>query len=911
MRHSPPPKHAPDRPDPDALVLQLQREAERSHRGRLRIYFGANAGVGKTFAMLGAAQREREAGRDVVIGIVETHGRAETAALAVGLEQLPGLAIPYRDRTLHEFDLDGALARHPAVLLVDELAHSNVPGSRHEKRWQDVQELLEAGIDVWTAVNVQHLESLNGTVGAITGVRVHETVPDTVFDGADELVLIDTSPDELAKRLQAGKVYLPQQAERAAQNFFRKGNLLALREIALRRTAERVGDDRLHWRVETPQDRGRGDAGIGSDAVMCCVGPRTGGDQAVRAAARLAGSLNQRWSAVYVETPRLQRLPSAERDRILATLKLAEDLGAATAVLTGEDVAQSLARHASREGYATVVLGRPSPGGSLRRRCARLLRGSLQARLAAVAPGIDILEVGIASSTRRLSWPLLPEPPDMPHPARGWPGYAWAAGACVVLTVLLQHLGGAFELTNIVMLFMVGVVLIALRFGRKPAALAALLNVVAFDFFFVPPLLSFSVADAQYLLTFAVMLGVGLLIGQLTAGLQFQARIAGSRELRAQSLFELSRSLSASLLPEQIAELGESAVVRNFGGRAHVIIADAQDQLPALTALPDSIDPSVADWVYRNGQPAGLATTTLSSSEWHYLPLAAPMRIRGVLACRPEHARWLLIPGQQQLLSTLATQVAIALERVHYVDIARQAVVQMESERLRNTLLAAMSHDIRTPLTALLGQAEMLQRGDATLPSGQRAELLSGLVTTARQMQGLVVNLLDMAKLQSGSITLRSEWQSVEEVVGAALAAAAPALGDREVRTALEADLPLVEFDAALIERVLVNLLENAAKYGAPPIVLHASVTEHALRIAVRDHGAGLPPGAADHLFDMFTRGHAESDTPGVGLGLAICREIVGAHGGSIAAANARDGGAEFSVVLPRAPAPAVEEHRA
>ncbi|QHI97072.1 DUF4118 domain-containing protein [Xylophilus rhododendri] len=900
----------PTRPDPDALLIQLQREDQRARRGRLRIYFGANAGVGKTFAMLGAARREQAAGRDVVVGVVETHGRADTAELATGLETMAPRALPHRGRSLPEFDLDAALARHPEILLVDELAHSNAPGSRHDKRWQDVQELREAGIEVWTALNVQHLESLNGTVGAITGIRVQETVPDTVFDDADELVLIDVTPDELVARLQAGKVYLPQQAERAAQNFFRKGNLMALREIALRRTAERVGDQRQHWRVETPREGQRAvGSGAGSDAVLCCVGPQPGAEQAVRSAARLAVQRNQHWAAVFVETPRLQALPAAERDRTLAVLKLAESLGARTAVLTGADVAQALAAHAREHGFSTLVMGRATPAAGWRGWLRRLAAGhGLREHLALQAPELDILEVAAATSTRRLGSALPAELADTRHQRQRWPGYAWACATSLLLTVALQGLGGAFELANLVMLFLLGVVLVAVRFGRGPAGLAALLNVLAFDFFFVPPRLSFSVSDVQYLVTFAVMLGVGLLIGQLTAGLRFQARLAGSRETRAQSLFELSRDLSAALLPQQIAELGEAAVRRSFGGQAHVLVADEHDRLPALAELPPGIDASVADWVYRHGQPAGLATATLSAQDWHYLPLAAPMRIRGVLACRPEQARWLLIPGQQQLLGTLARQIAIALERVHYVDIARQAVVQMESERLRNTLLAAMSHDIRTPLTALLGQAQALQAGGAALPEASRERLLAGMVLTARQMQGLVLNLLDMARLQSGALHLRLDWQSVEEAVGNAIRAAAPALGEIAVRTELPADLPLVEFDAALMERVLVNLLENAAKYGAPPIVMAARADADSLTITVRDHGPGLPPEGSQDLFAMFTRGAVESGTPGVGLGLAICREVVAAHGGSIVAANAPGGGAEFAVQLPRRAPPALAE---
>lgn len=896
---------SPTRPDPDALVQQLRRDDARGKRGKLRIYFGANAGVGKTYAMLQAARRESESGRDVVIGVVETHGRADTVALNQGFEYLPLRQVSYRDKTLSEFDLDAALMRHPSVVIVDELAHTNAPGSRHEKRWQDVQELRDAGIDVWTALNVQHLESLNGTVGAVTGVRVHETVPDTVFDDADELILIDVPPDELVNRLKAGKVYLPQQAERAAQNFFRKGNLIALREMALRRTAERVGDDREDWRVETPQSDAR--TSTASDAVLCCVGPQPGAEHAVRAAARLAGLRDQHWSAVYVETPALQRLPNKDRDRTLAVLKLASDLGASTRVLTGADVAQSLAQHAVQHGFGTLVFGyEPAPAG-WRGLWSRLFGHSVRDRVARLVSGLEFLEIGDAASTRRIARVLptddVPEERSVP-----WAGYASAAAGSVGLTLLLQQFSSAFELANIVMLYQVAVVLVAMRFGRGPAAVAAVLNVLAFDFFFVPPRLSFSVTDAQYLVTFVVMLSVGLIIGQLTAGLKFQARIASDRESRSQSLFELSRELSAALLREQIVALGEEAVRRNFGGSAHVLLADDADMLPATSALPAGVDASVADWVYRNGQPAGLATATLSASDWHYVPLTAPMRIRGVLACKPEHARWLLIPGQQQLLETLTRQIAIALERVHYVDVARQAIVQMESERLRNTLLATMSHDIRTPLTAMVGQAETLQSGYATMPAESREQLLAGLVTTARQMQGLVINLLDMARLQSGEVQLRSEWQSVEELVGGAIVAAGAALGDMRVVTDVPPDLPLVEFDATLMQRVLVNLLENATKYGAEPIEVRARALPDTLEIGVRDHGPGLPPAGVETLFGMFTRGAVESSTPGVGLGLAICREVVAAHGGRISAANAAGGGAEFTISLPRRPAPAVHD---
>ncbi|SFU78719.1 two-component system, OmpR family, sensor histidine kinase KdpD [Polaromonas sp. YR568] len=892
------------RPDPDQLLAHLRGEDEKARRGRLRIYFGASAGVGKTYAMLSAAQRERKAGRDVLVGVVETHGRSETMELLAGLEQLALREVAYRGHTLKEFDLDAALVRKPAVLLVDELAHSNVEGSRHAKRWQDVQELLEAGIDVWSAVNVQHLESLNGTVGAITGIRVHETVPDTVLDAADEVILVDVTPDELMARLKAGKVYMPQQAERAAQNFFRKGNLIALREIALRRTAEHVEDDVRSYRVEksiAPVWNTEG-------AILACIGPREGAEQTVRTAARLAGQLNVRWHVAYVETPRLQLLEVAARDRILAVIKLAEGLGAETAVLTGSDAAAELVNEAQRLNCATLVVGRPQVAG-----WRALWAGpTMTRRLARLAPTLDIVEVGHADSARRLARAVQRSADD--DEAAVWqgklPGYAWAAAGSAAVTLLTLPLLTFFDLANIVMLFLLGTVLVALKFGRGPAALAAFLNVAAFDYFFVAPRLSFAVSDVQYLVTFGVMLVVGLLTGQLTAGLRFQARIAASRERRAQSLFELTRDLSAALLSEQVIELGEAAVQRNFGGQALVLATDAHDQLRPQAHQPPDFDASVADWVFRNEQPAGLATATLSAQAWHYIPLKAPMRVRGVLALKPAQPRWLLIPEQMQQLDTLARQVAIALERVHYVEVAQEAVVQMESEKLRNVLLAAISHDVRTPLTALIGLADSLQRTAPPLSEAQ-AEAAGAIASEARHLSTLVNNLLDMARLQSGAVNLKSEWQSVEEIVGSSIRQAQHALAGKAVTTDLPADLPLVEFDAVLMERVLVNLLENAAKYGQAPIEVSAHVTEKALVLAVRDHGPGLPEavrGREHELFEKFTRGVAESATPGVGLGLAICQAVVQAHRGQLTAGNAAGGGAEFTVSLPRRLPPAMPD---
>jgi two-component system sensor histidine kinase KdpD len=544
-------------------------------------------------------------------------------------------------------------------------------------------------------------------------------------------------------------------------------------------------------------------------------------------------------------------------------------------------------------------------------------------QLANMAPTLDIVEVGFTDSVRKLGQAIRREAEDAPQAAtrqrKTWLRYGGAVAACLLTTVLTQPLLPWFDLANIVMLFLLGVVLVAVKLGRGPASLAAVLSVASFDFFYVQPRLSFNVSDVQYLVTFAVMLVVGLLIGQLTANLRFSARVAASRERRAQALFELTRDLSAALQTEQVVELGEAAVQRTFGGAAKVLLPDHidhNDQLVLPTGLPPGLDGSIADWAFHNGQHAGLATSTLPSNPWHYVPLKAPMRVRGVLALQPAQARWLLIPEQVQQLDTLARQIAIALERVHYVDVAQSAVVQMESERLRNTLLAAMSHDVRTPLTALVGQAESLA-ASSTLSAEQQISA-QAISHEARELSALVGNLLEMARLESGQVELRMDWQSTEEVVGSAIRAARHALGALQVRTDLPTDLPLVEFDAGLMERVLVNLLENAAKYGvanppeSPAIVVSAQVRADVLEIRVRDFGPGLPPasrGREADLFEKFTRGKNESSTRGVGLGLAICKAVVDAHKGCISARNAAGGGAEFTITLPRrAPPPAPAE---
>ncbi|RQU36637.1 DUF4118 domain-containing protein [Burkholderia cenocepacia] len=915
-----------NRPDPDQLLDKLQRDEEKQRRGQLKIFFGASAGVGKTYAMLQAARQRVQEGVDVVVGIVETHGRAETAALLDGLDVLPPARIDYRGRLLAEFDLDGALARAPQLILVDELAHSNVQGARHLKRWQDVYELLDAGIDVYTTVNVQHLESLNDVVGAITGIRVWETVPDRVFDAADEVTLVDLPAEELLERMRDGKVYLAQQAERAVRNFFRKGNLIALRELALRRTADRVDAQMREYRADRSIQR----IWQARERLLVCVGPGPEAPTLVRAAARLAASLKADWIAVYVETPRLQRLPDARRQRTLDALKLAAELGAETATLAGADAVAALIGYAKVRNVSKLVAG-GSPKVGLARRFARPFGEQLAER----AGDVDLMLIRASASDEARAAPLDAR-------ARDWRDafaqfgthrspprhYAYAAAICAAITVVASVVSGRLDLTNLVMLYLLGVVFSAVRLGRGPGVLQSFLSVAAFDFFFVPPRMSFSVSDTQYLLTFFGMLLTSLVISHLTSTLTRQASVAQRRERRTGAIYAMARELGAALTTEQIVEIGSRHVGEVFRARVAFLLPDSADQVRQKIEEPDAavtltgaeLDSDVGQWVYDQQKPAGRGTDTLPATAALYLPLKAPMRTRGVLAVASREPRELEVPEQQRMLDAFAAQIALALERVHYVEIARDALVNMESERLRNSLLSAISHDLRTPLTTIVGFSSMLANGRAAAQAGDAAaaarlaqregELVDAIHDEALRMTGIVTNLLDMARLQAGSLQLKRQWSLLEETVGAALAACRRVLARHPARVALPADLPLLQMDAVLMERLFTNLFENAAKYTPPDTSLDIGaerVTEDGqpfIRVHVDDHGPGLPAGMETRIFDKFTRGEKESATPGIGLGLAICRAIVEAHGGKIGALNrtAPDGhvtGARFWFTLP------------
>ena len=886
-----------ERRDPDKLLAAVQREEARAHRGRLKIFFGASAGVGKTFSMLEAARAARKDHVDIVVGYVEPHGRADTERLLEGLEQLPPLRVSYRGMTRSEFDLDAALRRAPVTMLVDELAHSNLmegqPRPRHTKRWHDIEELLEAGINVWTTLNVQHLESLNDVVAGITGIRQQETLPDRIFDEADEVELIDLPPDDLLQRLQSGRVYVPDQAATAIERFFRKPNLLALRELALRRTADRV--DRAA-RAYTAAD-GSSQPWLARDRFLIAVAPDEQGEHLVRVGKRFADALDAEWLVVSVETPDLLRLGEAARNRRIDVLRLAESLGAQTVTLDGPSASAALIDYARVRGVTRIVVG-----GARRRGWRAAFRPSTPAKLVRHGGSFDVSviawrEANEAARPRR----------DRTAPAEvRWDRY-WAAllvsGLCTgVAALMYPH----FELTNLVMVYLLGATVAALRLGRGPAILTAIVNVAAFDFCFVPPQFTFAVSDLQYVVTFAVMLLVALIIASLVANVRAQTRVAGARERRTALLYAMSRELAAARTQEILARIAVKHVAETFTAQAEVLFPDPQGRVrqlrtPSPGAAAAATDLSVGQWVFDHGRPAGLGTDTLPAASAQYLPLNGTRGTLGVLAVTPGQRRRLLLPEQQHLLETFAGQIALAIERALLAEEAEHARVAAETESLRNTLLGSISHDLRTPLAVIAGASSALSDPQLELDAATRVRLAASIESKAQEMSEIISNVLDLMRFEAGEVKLRLDWQTVDDLVGTALNRVGDRLRGHTVDVQLPGDLPPVHVDAPLITQVFANLLENAARHTPPGsrIRISAMATEGGVSVAVEDNGPGLPAGDPERLFAKFQRGHEESSAGGAGLGLAICRFIVNAHGGRISASQRPEGGARFVFSLP------------
>jgi two-component system sensor histidine kinase KdpD len=890
-----------NRPDPDALLARVQEEETPRTRGKLKIFFGATAGVGKTYAMLEAAHARCREGLDVVVGWVDTHGRAETEALLAGLEILPRRAVAYRGTTLDAFDLDAALARRPALILVDELAHTNAPGSRHAKRWQDVEELLDAGIDVYTTVNVQHLESLNDVVAQITGVLVRETVPDSILDQADELELIDLPPDELLQRLREGKVYVPEQARRALDHFFSKGNLIALRELALRRMADRVDAQMQRYR----STHAITETWPTTERILVCVSPSPLSVRLVRATRRMAAGLRAEWLAVYVETPASLRLPEVDRDRVVQTLRLAEQLGAETVTLSGYNVSEELLNYARARNVSKIVVGKPR-----RPRWKEIVCGSIVDELARNTDDIDVYVISGEHDDAQSPSPRLPER------TRNGSAYGWALAVVMLCTALDWLLFPAFEKANLVMVYLLGVTVVAMRGERLAALLASVLSVAAFDYFFVTPRFSFAITDLEYLVTFVVMLLVVLVISTLTVRLRQQAEAARHRERRTAALYGLSRELVSTRGTDGLLRAAARHLHEVFESQVNFLLPDATGHLRQWGAgavgphrglgrqvlLPfDAKERAVAQWAYEHRQIAGLGTATLPSAEALYVPLLGTRGAVGVLGVRPAEPRRLLAPEQLHLLETFANQTALGLERAALAEEAQQAQIQVATERLRNSLLSTVSHDLRTPLTAIAGAASGLLDDNAVLDPSTRHELCQTIAEEASRLNRLVNNLLDMTRLEAGAMQVHKEWQPLEEVVGAALTRLEAQLRDHPLTTHLPADLPLVPLDSVLIEQVLINLLDNTLKYTPPgsPITLTAWATADAVTVEVADQGPGLPPGEEQRIFDKFYRVQRPAQPSGTGLGLTISRGLVEVHGGQMWAENRPGGGLVVRFTLP------------
>jgi two-component system sensor histidine kinase KdpD len=873
------------------MLARAAEEAKREGRGRLKIFFGSAPGVGKTYAMLEAAQARRREGADVVLGWVETHGRAETEALTQGLERLPPREVEHRGLTLHEFDLDAALARHPGLLVVDELPHTNAPGSRHARRWQDVEELLEAGIDVYTTLNVQHLESLNDVVAIVTGVAVSETVPDSVLDSAAEIELVDLPADELLKRLREGKVYVPAQAERAMQNFFRKGNLIVLRELALRRAAERVDAQVAEWR------RGEGVESVWPtrERLLVAVGPAPQSAKLVRTAFRMAARLRAPWIALSVEPPAYDRMSAADRDRVAAHLALAERLGAETLVVRGERASDEILAAARERNVSRIIVGKPQ-----RPRWRDRLLGSLVDDVVRGSAGIDVLVT--SGEEGEPEDKLAPPPPAKHRPT----DYLRAFLVVVLSTVLCLATRDYFTLADQAMIYLLGVLIASSRLPRAPSLFAAVVSVAALDFFFVPPYLTFDVADLRYVVTFGVMLVVGLTVSHLTHRIRQQADAARRRERRTAALYAMSRDFAVETRVDDIAATAVRQVQDLLGSDAVILMADGTGKLVPRAGHDSPLAGSereiaVARWVFEHRRPAGHDSDTLPAADGWYMPLAGTHGTLGVFGVALGRCAVPPSPAQRQLLETFVAQTALALERALLSERAQRADVAVETERTRSTLLSAVSHDLRTPLASITGTAEALLDERGSLDAAGRRELLETVRDEAGRLSRLITNLLDLTRLDSGALQPRKELCPLEEIVGSALERMRPELGGRDVRLDLPAELLLVPVDPVLIEQVLTNLIENALRYSpaGSPLDIAAQVSDGSVAVSVADRGPGIPAGEEEHLFERFYRLEDGARADATGLGLTICRAIVRAHGGDIRAENRPGGGSRFRFTLP------------
>jgi len=876
---------------PDAFLALVKEEEQEFAKGRLKIFFGAVAGVGKTYAMLQTARRLKNDGVDVVVGYVETHGRKETAALLEGLEQLPLKKLAYRETEQSEFDLDQALKRKPQIILVDELAHTNIPGSRHKKRWQDIEELLDSGINVFTTLNVQHVESLHDVVDHITGVPIQERVPDSIIERAVDIELVDLPPDELIQRLKEGKVYLPDKVHHALDNFFRKGNLIALRELALRVTADRVEAQMEQYRLA----RQIREPWPAAEKILVCVGPSPLSSTMVRAARRMAKALRAKWVAVYVRTPASAYMSEEDKSRVVQTMRLAEQLGAQTRELTGRSISEEIVKYARQSNVSKIVIGKPA-----KPRWQEILRGSVVDELIRSSGIIDVYVItGEKNSYEAVQYFSTKKRTKAVF-------YLKAFVVVLVSTVLARLMLPYFESSNVVMVYMLGIVIVATQYGRGPSVLASILSVAAFDFFFVPPYLTFAVSDTQYIVTFSVMLTVALVISTLTTRVRQQAEAAREREERTYALYAISRELSSSMDLEDIVEKGLSHISEVFKSQTALYLGDEKQNLKLFArglgknALWN-VDHGVALWAFKNRKVAGAGTDTLPAASAIYVPLMGSKKAIGVLAVGlPENER-VVSPDRLHLLETFANQIAVTCERADLTRENERARLQMRTEQLKNSLLSSVSHDLKTPLATISGAAGSLADPNTNLNEEQKHILADEICGQAMRLNKQVSNLLAITKVESAELALKKEDYPVEEIIGAAISALDEQPKEERINVELPDPALEVSVDESLMQQALINLLENALKHTPRKTTITVAVEEtpQEVIISVADNGPGVSDKDKCRIFEKFQRGE-NTQAEGTGLGLAICKGIVQAHGGRIWVEDRPKGGAIFKMALNR-----------
>ncbi|UZE46967.1 sensor histidine kinase KdpD [Rhodopseudomonas sp. P2A-2r] len=888
------------RPSPEALLEAARREDNGT--GRLKIFVGAAPGVGKTYEMLQSAHAKRKAGVDVVVGVVETHGRAETEALLDGLEVIPRRKFDYKDQHLEEMDLDALIARHPQIALVDELAHTNAPGSRHPKRYLDVQELLSHGIDVYTAVNIQHIESLNDVVAQITHVRVRETVPDSVFDGADAIELIDLTPDDLIQRLKEGKVYVPRQAERALEHYFSPGNLTALREMSLRRTADRV-DEQLLTHMQANAIAGPWAAG---ERILVCVSedPRAAG--LVRYTKRLADRLHAPWSAISIETRRSLQLTEEQRDRLADTLRLAEALGAEALTIpgAGRRIADDVLGFARANNVTQIVTGKASRSWMF-----ELLRGSVVHDLVRRAGNISVHVIAGDAAAGAVAKKSV-QAAERSEPFDPKPYLAALAIVAVALGVakLIQPM---FGIENVDLVFLTAVVSVAVRYGLWPSLLASVVASLCYNFFFLPPVHTFTITEPTNVAAFFFFMLIALLVSNLAARVRSQAVAAMGRVRTTESLYAFSRKLAGTAAMDDV--LWATAYQTALMLRVRVVLLlPEQGVITVKAGYPpedelDKADLAAANWAWANDRPAGRGSDTLPGAKRLFLPMRTGRGPIGVIGIDDDRTGPLLTPDQRRLLDALVDQGALAIERVQLVEDMDRAQRSIESDRLRQALLTSISHDLKTPLASVLGAAGTLRDLATKLSDTEKTELLGTIIDESERLNRFIANLLDMTKLEAGAIVPNSALHDLGEIVGSALRRASKILGDHKVNLELATDPPMLELDAVLFEQVLFNLLDNAAKYApqGTAITIRAQRDKDSVVLQILDEGAGIPPNDLEHVFDKFYRVQkGDHVRAGTGLGLAISRGFIEAMHGTIAATNRTDrSGAAMIIRLPIPPA--------